>query len=297
MAVSTSSSFRLFVLLTFLASSAFAQDTKFKIGMAQVQFGTAASSTKASAIYDSDRDNFNGWLAGLTLKVPFGNGSGSPVLADEISSNWMFGTTLGKEFAFDADKMRIQLEPEFGFRDFVYYPDTVTKKSKTKYSYAIGSNWLYYREPDDSAPMAFQVIGRFSKDWTASSAVGIVTPATNNLPALVETSEVISPPTESAGMTGRLFYWKELKMGSSWAIGPSLALVLAGPKLNSMNNTVMMRNELWLYWFITSIPIANLRIGIAPYLDKYFKGESTDNRILVPGASFQIRMNDPIFTY
>lgn len=287
-----------FVFVFLLSVNSRADDAGFKIGMAQIQLGSAASSSKASIIYDSDGDNFNGWLVGLTAKVPFGSGTASVAAqADAISPNWMIGLTFGKEFQFSADKSRIMLNPEWGISQFIYYPDTVIEKSKFKYLYVVNADWFYYREPDTSSPMNFEIIGRFSKDWTASSPVGIVTPATGTMPAIVASSEIIYPPIESAGLTGRIFFWKELKMGSPWAVGPSVAAVFSGPKINNFDNIIMGRAEFWVYRFMTSIPIVNLRIGIAPYVNKYFVGANTDGRTLMPGVLFQIKMGDPIFTY
>jgi hypothetical protein len=288
---------KVFLMILLWAPWVHADDTNFKVGLAQVQVGTSSTSSKGSAVYDSDGDNFNGWLAGLTGNIPFGGGNTTASKVAEVPSNWRLGLTLGKEFAFDSDKMRIQLEPEWGFSYFSYYPDAVTQKSKTKYSYALGSNWFYYREPDESAPMAFQVKGWFSKDWTASPSVGLVSPATSTLPPTVIGSAVVSAPVELVSLTTRAYFWRQLSMGSTWALGPSVALLFTGPNLKSLDGTFLMRWELWVYRFIPEVAVVNLRIGFAPYLDKYFDGVSSDNRTLVPGVLAQVRAGDSIFTY
>jgi hypothetical protein len=273
----------------------------FKLDSAQGQVGTTDGTLQATIVYDSDGDNFDGWLAGLTAKVPTSNAGGdAETRLDEFTADWRIGASLGKEWALVRDKMRVQLEPEWGFKEFRYYPGlAAAPSSAVRHSFAIGGSWIYYREPEASAPMAFQVKARLASDWSAAQAVGVVTPPSGGLPPLVRVSEIIDGPVEQPSVTARLFAWRELGMGSAWAVGASAAMVLAGALGHSFSfdTTDVLRGELWLYYLPPTGSPANVRLGVAPFVDGFLAGESGDHRTVVPGALFQARYGAPVFVY
>lgn len=273
----------------------------FKVESAQVQVGTTDTTLKSTLLFDSDGDQFHGWLAGMTLKIPPNKADGdAETRLDDFTSDWRVGASLGKEWAFLRDKMRAQFEPEWGFKQFRYYPGLATSATSAfRHSFALAANWLYYHEPQARAPMAFQVKARLANDWSDAKSIGIVTPASGTMPALVEDSRIIDSPVEQSSITARVFYWQELGMGSAWALGPSAAIVFAGPKGHSLSfsTTDVLRCEVWLYYLPPTANPANLRLGVAPFIDGYLVGESSDHRTMVPGALFQVRYGAPIWVY
>ena len=282
-------------------SLAAAETGKFKVDAATVQVATTDSTLKVTELYDSDGDNFGGWLAGFTLKIAASNVEGdAQSRLDDYTKEWRLGLSLGKEVALDRDKVRVQLEPEWAFKQFKYFPTTAPPSAtSTNHSIDVALNAFYYREPTEAAPWALQAKLRLAHDWEDSPAVGIVTPAMPPLPALVTDSRIIDGPVVQDSLTARLFFWKQATPGSEWAVGPSAAATFAGPKghTSSISTTAIFRGELWLYFMPSTASPANFRIGISPFLSVYAKGEATDGRTVVPGALFQARYGAPIFVY
>lgn len=276
-------------------------NAKFKLDTAQVQVATTDAVIKTAIVWDSDGSNYSGWLIGGTLKLAASSVDGTAeARLDDYTKDWRLGLTLGKEFAIGVDKARVKLEPEWGFKQFIYYP-TYAKPSasETDQSWAVTLDAFYYREPAASAPSAFQARVRVARDWEDSPKVGIVTPGMPPVPDVIRDSLIVDLPRSQASITPRLFYWKEVAMGSQWAIGPSVAATIAGPKGRtfSLDSQAVIRGEFWLYFMPASASPANFRIGISPYLSWYAKGQADDGRTIVPGALFQARYGAPIFVY
>jgi hypothetical protein len=279
---------------------------KFSIDAAKLQVSTSDTLLTASVTWASNPNPvFDSWLLGLTAKLPSSTtDQDANTDLDQFTNGWRVGLTLGRYLVTDKSETRVsvlklQLLPEFGLQQFVYYPQAGNASSSSWHLSSDGTfDLLYFTSPlERGAPWAVEATYRFGADWAASPAEGVVT---GSSPALVTGSKVVADAIVHPSMMGRLFWYRDL-IGVPFALGPSIAATTTGPtgRAVTFNDTIAGRAEFWLYYLPTATPV-DLRIGASPYVTWYLRGTDPQGRTVVPGVLLQVRYGtpqNPVYAY
>lgn len=277
---------------------------EWSIDPVDVQVATSSSKIKGEVAYDTAPKSFNGCRLGLALKIPASEGeAGAPeARLDEWSSGWRIGPSFAMSFRGEHSRSRVQLETEWGPRQYKFFPlPALAEESAVRHSIAATINAWHEDHRDYSPIRAIQLRARIANEYEESKEVGIVTPAADGLPARITEQKIVESPKAEPVLTVRAFFYSQLGAKGSatlWGIGPSIVYSTQGEKGGSftLGDRHIIRPELWLYHHPLSKP-ANIRIGVGAFASFYAKGESEDNRRVVPGVLFQVRFGAPIFTY
>lgn len=290
------------VLLTLATRPVDAAEGKFKLGEASFKVAPDKSKIEASVAYDTDGDTLKGWRFGLKGTVPAQEISdGAQAELDEIPGTWLLGPTIAKELSWgrgvQGTNAILAFEPQWSFAKYSYVPvlsDLDTTQSEVRHSLVLNASAFYKWVRN-----ALQLRVRYTREWKAMDEVGVVSPGSNGEPDSVAKSVVHEPPTTSPAFSSRLFYWHRFEK-SQFGFGPSVAIQTKGNSGNSWSpagKETVLRGEVWGYFMPAAAEPANLRIGLAPYIDGYLEGESDDKSEISWGLLLQVRIGAEIFTY
>jgi hypothetical protein len=250
-------------------------------------------------VLDTDGDDFSGERFGLSFKAPTTDvDDTTQARLDDLGTSWRMGLNAGKEWTCwgASGKAFLQVEGDYGPKQFTYFPNAGKMAEKTlTHSYSLGVWGFIQRAELRRTPWALQLKATYASDWKEADKVGVVTDGDLTL---VKKQVVIDRPTRKATAVGRVFYYRRFAPGSEFAIGPSLAMSGSGKagKFAPSGDKLIGRMELWLYY----LPLANLpnvRLGVAPFMDGYFRGKSPDERRVELGMLIQLKVGKEVFLY
>lgn len=286
-------------------SLAWAADNKgeFKLQALDFQIGTKDSKLKSTIAYDSDGTSLHGGVVlGLTFKAPLNDVEDTAqARLDDLGTGWRAGLSVGKEWQWSCQPAPepgsdergpspdwssfLGIEGLYGPQKFNFYPDGgAAKKSVFTHSFDTSLSGYVHHTPKGSATWALQGKVGYAKDWKASDKAGIV-----GDDGLVRTQKVVDAPSAETTLLARAFFYRPWAAGSPLAFGPTLAY-------SAESKSKIGRLELWVFYLPLGAP-ANLRVGVAPFVDAYFAGKNKDGNQLEPGLLFQVKFGDPIFLY
>jgi hypothetical protein len=117
----------------------------------------------------------------------------------------------------------------------------------------------------------------------------------------VSDSRAVTGPLGEAGFSARLFAFSKIDADSAFAVGPALSIAGTGkkvenPKLDNLDAGWVGRVEMWVFWLPASAKPANLRVGVAPFIDLQLSGNELPGSYQA-GVLAQLRFGAPLFLY
>ncbi|WP_426750251.1 hypothetical protein [Myxococcus sp. Y35] len=287
------------------ARMAHADEGKLRFDPVSLLVGKDVTKVELEPKYDSDGDNFNGWLLGGKVKIPATKVEGSAQAALlEFNDAWALGPVIGKQFSGgdpeeNSWKFLLQGECELGLRTFKYFPGAGEEDEKsTRLSFAPAATALFWKG-SQTREFAFQARIRYAREWKEAKAVGIVTPGSeaDGTPALVKEEKIVDQPSVTPALTG-LMYGYTRSGSSNVAFGLALKYTTTGTKeLHALSKgPEVFRPEFWVYYLPSDVKPANLRLGVGAYADLYTRGEAEED-VETYGLLLQVKWGTPVFAY
>lgn len=263
---------KLFIFLPLLSH---AQSTTFKV----LPFLNGVTSIKDGQIEAGPEFNWDKKNRGKTftirplVRVPLTNKSDNSLQIDRFSSTWRGVLALlytkDKTTATGSIKRyTFSGQFEYGSAEFKYYPtgDKSNEMKPNESSYAFELKYIGFRSKGAAFAAQFspQFRLRYSYDWKASDAVGVVQPATGS--GVVTTKDlVIDAPTDKATFSPA-FSLQFYPGKGNFSYGPTVYYDFTGAKAKNdpFNNLNRLRIEAWVFFY--PLIAGNVKIGLTPTL-------------------------------
>jgi hypothetical protein len=190
---------------------------------------------------------------------------------------------------------------EWGVQTFSWLPlDGEPEQSRTRHSFDVLGRYLHYVHAPRRYRVAPQVLVRYARDWAPAQAVGVLQPSEAGGPD-VAIDRVISGPGARPAFVVTVPVLFSIQRGErvlpQLGFGPALSWASVGDVdgYSPFGDIHTMRAESWLYWYPAGTggleaQKANVRIGVAPYLDVFLRGRQPGQPQVAPGALLEVKV-------
>jgi hypothetical protein len=280
----------LYSLLILSSIRCFAQDAPIRIA----PYINATTSIRDGQIEAGPEFNKEDVSKGQTftlrpfIRVPLTNPSANVLQIDRFSSTWRGVVAL--QYTKDNTKetgnisrhsMNAQLE--YGATRYAYYPtgNTSDEQKSGETSYALEIKYIGFFSKGFSEANQFspQFRLRYSYDWKASDAVGVVNPPNSN--GLVTTTDLIIDAPYVRPTFSPAFSLQIYPGSGSFSYSPTLYYDFTGATntKNPFNNRNRVRLETWIFFYPLIRDNPNVKIGLSPFLNIRTAGTDSFNKV------------------
>jgi hypothetical protein len=190
---------------------------------------------------------------------------------------------------------------EWGVQTFGWVPlSDPQERSQTRHSFDVLGRYLYYLHEPKRYRVAPQLLVRYARDWAGAASVGVVEPSAEGVPDIAVDRVISAPGTRPAFIVTAPVLFSIQRGGRvlpQLGFGPALswASVGAADGYSPFGDIHTVRAESWLYWYPAGNRgleghKANVRIGVAPFVDVFVQGRGPGQPQVNPGALVEVKV-------
>ncbi len=190
---------------------------------------------------------------------------------------------------------------EWGVQTFSWVPLGETdERSQTRHSFDVLGRYLHYVHEPRRYRVAPQILARYTRDWDPARSVGVLEPTPDGGPDIAVDRIIEAPGARPAFVVTVPVLFSIQRGGKvlpQLGFGPALSWASVGDEnsYQPFGSVHTVRAESWLYWYPAGTTglegqKANVRIGVAPFLDVLVQGRQPGAPQVNPGALVEVRV-------
>lgn len=190
---------------------------------------------------------------------------------------------------------------EWGVQTFSWIPQGQDdERSRTRHSFDVLGRYLHYIHAPRRYRVAPQILVRYARDWGSADTVGVLEPGPDGGPDIA-VDRIIEGPASRPAFVVTVPVLFSIQRGGrvlpQLGFGPALSWASVGSEdsYQPFGAVHTVRAESWLYWYPAGTngleaQKANVRIGVAPFLDVFVQGREPGAPQVNPGALIEVRV-------
>lgn len=301
-----------------VCTQTFAQNTNFKV----TPFATVNTSIKDAQlevgpvfIFKEDSVDVGGSMVSKvegnsfmirpSFRIPLSNKDNNLVQIDRFTSTWRGILALQYTLYKNGDNGLMHNHSfggqfEYGFADYKYYPTGKKSEESKNGESSFGGELKYIgfftQGKLETKQFSPQIRLRYSYDWKAGKEVGVVNLPNSNGVTITTNMIVDEPsvqPTFSPAITFQFYPGK-----GDFSYAPAIYYDMTGSKgqSNPFNSLNRLRLEFWTFYYPLVKDVANVKIGLSPFLSIRTKGTDDFNKVEY-GGMITIRFNSTLLNF